>query len=146
MIFSDFLEKIQNFSYKLPNRYTHVTTGNNNYIQASTGINDSNKEKHFSNQRMPNPIQQIRNKRNNTGYVNNIGIKTKEYFSNEPDMEIQNFQANTGKNIRTNLTYDVNSNCESKNKRPNVKINKLLNNNYLCSFYGLSTNSHLFLF
>ena len=54
--------------------------------------------------------------------MNNIGIKTREYFANEADVEINNFQANTGKNVKTSLTYNLNSNCESKNNRHNVKL------------------------
>lgn len=75
---------------------------------------------------MQNPIQQNRNRRN-TGYVNNIGVKTKEYFANEVDVEIKNFQINTGKNINTSLTCNIKSNRESKNNRRNVKKNKFEN-------------------
>lgn len=102
-------------------RNTHFVAGNGNYIQGP-GTNDSNKEKHSSIPRMQNNIQQNRNKRN-TGYVNNIGIKTKEYFANEVDIEIKSFQANAGKNMPSSLTYNLNpnSNCESKN-RQNVTL------------------------
>ncbi len=76
----------------------------------------SNKEKTSNvNIKIPNQPHQNRDKRN-LGYINNIGIKTKEYFANENDIEIKNYQANTGKNIRTNLQYNLNANSEMKNK------------------------------
>jgi len=47
--------------------------------------------------------------------LNDIGLKTKEYFANEVDIEIKNCKVNTGKNTSSSLTY--NSNYEVKNKQ-----------------------------
>lgn len=100
-------------------RNTHIAAGNSSYIynQAS---NDSNKEKHFSNPKINNGINQNRDKRN-TCHINNIGLKNKELCANELVIEIKNNQAYSGKNISTSLAFNSNTNCEKNIKQKVIK-------------------------
>ena len=97
---------------------------------------------------IPNNVIQIikKNKTNNNlndqEFINNIGIKTKEYFLNEKDLEILNNQQNNGKYVNYKCDiYSKNTKNKKNEKFHNNNLNYISDMNNGDNFKFLSKNS-----